>query len=348
MFRYIWSGENYLTVKGRGACTSHPDMAPVNCRTQPKLSNVENCPAKCPNGCTNGYCDCATGECLCNPGFSGSNCNIDTCAAARCVNGNCAAKYLGQDLFVTNKPCICMEGWYGDKCDTTTPPLVSEPEPACFDGSYYYPDTQITSGHAGLVQTSDAKACSAACKENPECKAWEISVICFLKSGTQRAHRPGVIAGIKCSAQTGPGTTAPGTMAPSTVAPATTAPTTTVCGGKCKGQYPFGCRDDFEYGYCNEGGGCAYSVNNWPDWCCFKGCGQQPSSTRPPVVTTVPTEAPTTKVTAAPVSTSCNGKCPGQLPHGCNPSFPIGYCNAGGGCSYSTINSPDWCCYQGC
>ena len=48
--------------------------------------------------CTNGYCDCATGECLCNPGFSGLNCNIDTCAAAGCVNGNCVAQYLGGDL----------------------------------------------------------------------------------------------------------------------------------------------------------------------------------------------------------------------------------------------------------
>jgi hypothetical protein len=280
LLRYIWSGEHYLTVKGRGACTSFPDMPSVNCRSQPKLSNVEYCPEKCLNGCTNGYCDCATGECLCNPGFSGSNCNIDTCAAAGCVNGNCAAKYLGQDLFVTNKPCVCMDGWYGDKCDTTTPPSVSELEPACFDGSYYYADTEITSGHAGLVQTSDAKTCSAACNENPECKAWVITVICFLKSGTQRAHKPGIIAGIKCSAVTGSGTTAPGTMAPSTVAPVTTAPTTTV--------------------------------------------------------------------TVAPVPPSCDGKCPGQFPHGCNPSFPTGYCNAGGGCGYSTMNNPDWCCYQGC
>jgi hypothetical protein len=352
LLRYIWSGDHYLTVTGRGACTSFPDMPSVNCRSQPKLSNIEHCPEKCPNGCRNGYCDCATGECLCNPGFSGSNCNIDSCAAAGCVNGNCAAKYLGQDLFVTKKPCVCMDGWYGDRCDTTTPPPVSDPEPTCFEGSYFFADTEIGGGHAGLVQTSDAKACNAACNANADCKGWIISVICFLKTGTERIYKPGMIAGIKCSAGIGSSTTAPSTMAPSTMAPGTmapvtTAPTTNYCDGKCKGQYPYGCNGGFEYGYCNEGGGCAYSITSHPNWCCFKGCDQPPSSTIPPVTTTVPTAAPT-PVTEAPVSTSCDSKCRGQFPYGCNHSFPTGYCNSGGGCSYSTMNDPDWCCFKGC
>jgi hypothetical protein len=67
----------------------------------------------------------------------------------------------------------------------------------------------------------------------------------------------------------------------------------------------------------------------------------------PSTVTTVPTDAPTT-VTVAPISTSCDGKCRGQYPYGCNLKFSIGYCNSGGGCSYSTMNNPNWCCFKGC
>ena len=46
-----------------------------------------------------------------------------------------------------------------------------------------------------------------------------------------------------------------------------------------------------------------------------------------------------------------NEKCKGDYPYyGCNPSFPLGYCNASGGCSYSsqTANDPNWCCFKGC
>ena len=266
-FRYIWSGDSYLTVKGRGACTSFSDMAPIDCRSQPKLSITENCPGKCPNGCTNGYCDCATGECLCNPGFSGSNCNIDTCGAAGCVNGNCAAHFLGRDLLVTNKPCVCSDGWYGDRCDTTTPPPVPEPEPTCFNGCYYLPESDIGGGQLGVIQTSDPKVCCAACNANPACNAWILSVVCFLKTGTQRIHKSGIISGIKCS-----NGTSPGTIAPVTTAPGTTSPITTDCGGKCKGQYPYGCNPSFPIGYCNSGGGCTYSTTNDPNWCCYRGC----------------------------------------------------------------------------
>ncbi|CAF1148840.1 unnamed protein product [Rotaria sordida] len=343
--RYIWSGDNYLTVKGRGACTSFPDMPPADCRSQPKLSNVEDCPGKCPNGCTNGYCDCATGECLCNPGFSGLNCNIDTCAAAGCVNGNCAALYLGGSLFVTKKPCVCIDGWYGDRCDTTTPPVPDpDPAPTCFNGCHFYMDSDVAGGQFGGIAASDPKVCCTECNKNAACNSWVFfSYNCYLKTGTQRIHKSGVISGIKCSAGIDSSTNAPITTAPVTTASVTAAPITPNCDGKCKGQYPYGCNSGFQIGYCNAGGGCYYSITNDPNWCCFKGCNQQPSDTSSPVLTNAPTT-----VTVAPVSASCDGKCSGQYPYGCNSDFSIGYCSSWGGCSYSTMDDPNWCCFKGC
>lgn len=251
-------------MRGRGACTSFPDMSPINCRSQPKLSNVESCPNKCPNGCRNGYCDCASGECLCNPGFSGPNCNIDLCAAAGCVNGNCVARYLGSSLPVTKKQCVCIDGWYGDKCDTTIPPSpIPEAEPTCLKGCYFFADSDIDGGNLDLIQTSDAKTCCAACNANPNCNSWVLAGVCFLKTGTKRIYQAGTTSGIKCSNETN---------SSSTIAPATEAPVTSNCNGKCKGQYPYGCNAGFPIGYCNAGGGCTYSAINHADWCCFKGC----------------------------------------------------------------------------
>ncbi len=244
-------------------------MSPVDCRFQPKLSNVEHCPHTCPHGCPNGYCDCATGECLCNPGFSGPNCTIDTCAVARCVHGNCAARYLGRDLPVTNKPCVCIDGWYGDRCDATTPPLpVPDPAPACFNGFYSYMDSDIAGGQFDVFNTPDPTACGAACNTNAACNSWVFaSNVCYLKTGTQRIHKPGVISGIKCSAGT-----STGTIAPLTSAPLIPAPITNSCDGKCPRNFPYGCSSDFPIGYCSPWGGCSYSTMNDPNWCCFKGC----------------------------------------------------------------------------
>lgn len=326
--RYIWSGDSYLTVRGRGACTSFPDMPPINCRSQPKLSNIEQCPQKCPNACPNGYCDCATGECLCHPGFSGSNCQRDLCALAGCVHGVCSARYLGGQMPVTNKACVCQEGWYGERCDTRVPPAPApERQPTCFNGCYFHMDTDIEGGQFSVIQTSDPNACCAACRENPTCDAWVLAVVCFLKTGTQRIHKPGVIAGIKCSA---------GIPLSTVATTAVTSSVTKQCDGRCHGSFPYGCSSGYPTGYCNAGGGCSYSAINHPDWCCFQGCEKEPTAATVPVTTTLS------------ASPSCDGKCRGQYPYGCNPSFSLGYCNAGGGCSYSSMNDPNWCCFKGC
>jgi len=106
---------------GRGACTVYPDEVTVNCKSQPVLNQIESCPTPCPaNKCgPNSYCDCGTGNCICNSGFYGPDCKTDTCAAAQCdpVNGRCSTRYLGGTLAVTNGECVCRPGTYGEKCD---------------------------------------------------------------------------------------------------------------------------------------------------------------------------------------------------------------------------------------
>jgi len=121
--KYIWyDSDHYMIQTGRGACTTYPDEAPINCKSQPALNQIENCPTVCPaNKCgSNGYCDCGTGNCLCDAGFSGPDCKNDMCAAAQCdpINGRCTARYMGGNLPVTQGACICRPGTYGPKCNS--------------------------------------------------------------------------------------------------------------------------------------------------------------------------------------------------------------------------------------
>ena len=81
-----------------------------------------DCPALCSGGCSeNSYCDCGSQSCKCKPGFTGPDCSIDLCGAARCgEHGSCIATYLGSSspLPVTSPDvaCICEDGWSGHLC----------------------------------------------------------------------------------------------------------------------------------------------------------------------------------------------------------------------------------------
>jgi hypothetical protein len=80
------------------------------------------CPELCSNSCNDhSYCDCGSQMCLCKPGFGGTDCSLDLCAAARCgEHGHCTATYLGSSSLLpvtsSDKACICDRGWSGNLC----------------------------------------------------------------------------------------------------------------------------------------------------------------------------------------------------------------------------------------
>ncbi len=74
----------------------------------------------------NSACNPADGSCVCLPGFSGVNCEIDACDSMDCgANGSCAAG-----------ACECTGGWTGDNCEVAPP--TDSCNPAEFPEATYY------------------------------------------------------------------------------------------------------------------------------------------------------------------------------------------------------------------
>lgn len=133
--KFLWSGDHFIddvAWGNNGACTSSPDMIPVDCSAlvggivndEGSIAATE-CPELCassPCDSLNSYCHCGTpNTCMCKPGFTGPNCSVDVCSSASCgAHGSCIAKHLGGKgdvLIDTSVACICEEGWSGQTCD---------------------------------------------------------------------------------------------------------------------------------------------------------------------------------------------------------------------------------------
>ena len=73
------------------------------------LYTVDTCKPVCnPEG---GSCD-TIGNCVCNIGWTGGNCDVAVCSP-ECVTGN------GQCVAPNN--CSCGPGWTGSQCETCIP-----------------------------------------------------------------------------------------------------------------------------------------------------------------------------------------------------------------------------------
>lgn len=86
-----------------------------------KIDLLDGNECSCSETCNdNSYCDCGSQSCRCKPGYGGTNCSVDLCAAARCGDhGSCSATYLGTSSLLpvtSDKACICDEGWSGNLC----------------------------------------------------------------------------------------------------------------------------------------------------------------------------------------------------------------------------------------
>jgi hypothetical protein len=90
----------------------------VHSGVMPATSCPELCGATCNED--DSYCDCGSNTCRCKAGFTGPDCSIDLCEAARCgEHGTCAARYLGSSSLLpvtSEQACICDAGWAGHLC----------------------------------------------------------------------------------------------------------------------------------------------------------------------------------------------------------------------------------------
>lgn len=148
---------------GHGACTEHPDMPTINCKNIPALK-PQSCDEKCSGGCTNGFCECGSGTCMCNPGFTGLNCAVDVCAKSRCgLHGRCSSRFLGGDMPVTQAACVCEPPWAGPLCDSNP----------C--------ETQDCSGHGTCLGINDGSDYLCDCDEGwtgRDCERDACTTIC--------------------------------------------------------------------------------------------------------------------------------------------------------------------------
>ncbi|HRI28394.1 MAG TPA: hypothetical protein PK715_10100 [Chitinophagales bacterium] len=182
----LYGGENCQTVcpsltcqnGGQGAidaanncyCNCPPGFSGELCQIQNLCYNVQ-CPA-------NATCNPNTGQCDCNTGYTGPNCDIFICASLPCLNGgqgavntagncycDCPAGFSGascevQDLCYnvqcptnaecdpTDGECYCNPGYEGSDCNTQIRSKYFASyngQDVCPSGTYIYTCTILTS-----------------------------------------------------------------------------------------------------------------------------------------------------------------------------------------------------------
>ncbi|XP_072036251.1 uncharacterized protein [Amphiura filiformis] len=168
-----------------GRCVSVGDQNRCICRrgwTGTRCeTDIDDC-ASAP--CVNGQCRDGTNQytCVCDPGWTGTNCdiNVSNCRLQPCLNhGRCVS-------VVNQYRCICRRGWTGTRCETdinNCSPNPCQNRGSCTNGVDSYTCT-CAAGYAGITCDTNINDCSPnPCQNRGSCTDGVDSYTCTCAAG---------------------------------------------------------------------------------------------------------------------------------------------------------------------
>ncbi|GKT20073.1 hypothetical protein ADUPG1_011638, partial [Aduncisulcus paluster] len=150
---------------GVGACAKD-STGEYHCSSCAQGYILNDDSSDCVSACSENYCgdhgQCiGINECLCDTGWSGNQCNIDSCGSELCSgsdHGECLR------ISPTKHECSCYLGWNGSTCSDEGCGLLSSGETACYD-------------HGTCVQDDSG---SSYCYCSP---GWDVATACNTVNG---------------------------------------------------------------------------------------------------------------------------------------------------------------------
>eukprot|EP01130_Rhizamoeba_saxonica_P004210 TRINITY_DN1727_c0_g1_i1.p1 TRINITY_DN1727_c0_g1~~TRINITY_DN1727_c0_g1_i1.p1 ORF type:complete len:1006 (+),score=245.16 TRINITY_DN1727_c0_g1_i1:45-3062(+) len=144
-------GSSGCNPNGTCICNEYWDGELCNNPTRP-------CPGDCNIASGGGSrCDHETGECVCNFGYTGPNCEGLSCPLDCSGNGNCST---------TNGTCTCEDGYSGAACNVIS--IECDP-PCCSSGSCNKNTGKCTCGGRSFGSSCCLIGCTDNCNENGVC-----------------------------------------------------------------------------------------------------------------------------------------------------------------------------------